>query len=84
MLFLIFQASGVLAMSSANYELSWFTPLSGSGGSEMSSTNYSAYSTIGQTAIGVSTSTNYSVGLGFWYWYGLLSRGPLYLPIIMR
>jgi hypothetical protein len=75
-------AETVLAMSSTNYALNWFTPLTSGGGGPMSSTNYAVNVTIGQTAIGASTSTNYRVGLG--YWYGLLPGGPVYLPLIMR
>ena len=70
------------AMSSANYKLDWFVPLTGSGGSEMSSTNYKAYVTIGQTAIGASASANYGACLG--YWCGQLPGGSLHLPLIMR
>jgi hypothetical protein len=79
---LLLLANSALAMSSTNYKLDWFVPLTGSGGNEMSSTNYKAYVTIGQTAIGTSTSTNYRVGLG--YWYGLLSGRRLHLPLILR
>lgn len=75
-------ASDALAMSSTNYALNWFVPLTGSGGSQMSSTNYQAYVTIGHTVVGASTSTNYGVGLG--YWYGAIAGGRLYLPLILR
>ena len=80
-IFLLLTGSA-LAMSSANYKLDWFVPLTGSGGSEMSSTNYKAYVTIGQTAIGASASTNYGACLG--YWCGQLPGGRLHLPLIMR
>ena len=79
---LLLLANSVLAMSSTNYKLDWFVPLTGSGGNEMSSANYAVNLTIGQTAIGASTSTNYRVGLG--YWYGLLSGRRLHLPLILR
>jgi len=80
-IFLLLTGSA-LAMSSASYKLDWFVPLTGSGGSEMSSTNYKAYVTVGQTAIGASASTNYGACLG--YWCGQLSGGRLHLPLIMR
>ena len=80
-IFLLLTGSA-LAMSSANYKLDWFVPLTGSGGSEMSSTNYKAYVTVGQTAIGASASTNYGACLG--YWCGQLPGGRLHLPLIMR
>ena len=78
----LLSTGSALAMSSANYKLDWFVPLTGSGGSEMSSTNYKAYVTIGQTAIGASASTNYGACLG--YWCGQLPGGRLHLPLIMR
>ena len=80
-IFLLLTGSA-LAMSSANYKLDWFVPLTGSGGSEMSSTNYKAYVTVGQTAIGASASANYGACLG--YWCGQLPGGRLHLPLIMR
>ena len=63
--------SSVEAMSSANYQLDWFTPMTGSGGPTIS-TNYAANFTVGQTAIGASSSANYQAGLG--YWYGMAIR----------
>jgi len=80
-IFLLLTGSA-LAMSSASYKLDWFVPLTGSGGSEMSSANYKAYVTIGQTAIGASASANYGACLG--YWCGQLPGGRLRLPLIMR
>jgi len=80
-IFLLLTGSA-LAMSSASYKLDWFVPLTGSGGSEMSSTNYKAYVTVGQTAIGASASANYGACLG--YWCGQLPGGRLHLPLIMR
>jgi hypothetical protein len=74
--------SSALAMSSTNYKLDWFTPLTGGGGGPASSANYAVNFTIGQSAIGVSASANYGVGLG--YWYGVVMGGKLYLPLIMR
>ena len=54
-----------LAMSSANYNLSWDV-LSGGGG-ERSSAGYVLKDTTGQpSAIGPSQSTNYRLGSGFW------------------
>ena len=74
--------SSALAMSSANYKLDWFTPMTGGGGGPAASANYAINLTIGQTAIGASASANYRVGLG--YWYGLLPGGRLHLPLILR
>ena len=56
----------VLAMSSANFGLNWFVPLSGGGNNGLVSANYGADVTYGQTAIRSGASDNYRVGLGFW------------------
>lgn len=74
-------AQSVLAMSSANYRLDWFVPLTGSGG-PASSTNYAVNVTMGQTVVGASSSTNYKAGLG--YWYGVGIQHQIYLPIVLR
>jgi hypothetical protein len=71
-----------LAMSSTNYKLEWFTPLTGNGGGAMSSANYAINFTVGQTAPGPSSSTHYSAGLG--YWYGIGSSYRVFLPLIMK
>lgn len=70
--------SGVWAMSSPNYQLNWFTPMTSSSGGEASSTNYGADVTVGQTAIGPIASSNFNVSLG--YWIGQLSKWLVYLP----
>jgi hypothetical protein len=69
---LLLWAGSALAMSSTNYRLDWFTPMTGGGGGPASSTFYSANLTVGQTVIGASASEHYGSGLG--YWYGLLSN----------
>jgi hypothetical protein len=74
--------SNALALSSANYRLDWFVPVTGSAGSPSSSANYAVQFTIGQTSIGTSASTNYEIGSGFWYGVGDLVR--TYLPFIRR
>ncbi|MBN1888101.1 MAG: hypothetical protein JW850_08930 [Thermoflexales bacterium] len=80
-------ASSALAMSSANYRLDWFIPLTGSGGGPGTSASYAANLTVGQVVIGASSSANYGTGLG--YWYGITGGIPLpqhyiYLPTILR
>ena len=75
--------STALAMSSANYRLDWFTPMtSGGGGGPAASANYAINLTLGQTAIGASASANYGACLG--YWCGQLPGGRLHLPLIVR
>jgi hypothetical protein len=79
---LMLMAGNALAMSSTNYRLDWFTPLTSSGGGGMASASYAANVTIGQTAIGEASSTNYGTGLGFWY--GMLDWFKVYLPLVLR
>ncbi|MBC7249608.1 MAG: hypothetical protein H5T62_04930 [Anaerolineae bacterium] len=72
----------VWAMSSTNYALDWFTPLTGTGGSA-SSTNYAVNFTVGQSAIGAPSSTNYGACLG--YWCGVAAgEYSIYLPLVLR
>jgi len=75
-------ASSALAMSSTNYRLDWFTPMTGGGGAPASSARYAVNFTVGQTAIGVSSSANYGVGLG--YWYGAAAQFRIFLPLLLR
>jgi hypothetical protein len=82
LLLLLLLAHGVQAMSSANFALDWFTPLTSSGGGPSSSTNYAANFTIGQTVIGPASSTNYGTGLG--YWYGVFQQFRIRLPLIIK
>jgi hypothetical protein len=77
---LAFASAG--AMSSANYQLNWFTPLSGSGGGPASSSSYTANVTIGQTGTGHSSSTNYVAEEG--YWAGTDDPYRAFLPLIKR
>jgi hypothetical protein len=78
---LLLLISGVRAMSSDNYRLDWFTPLTGGGGGPAASVHYTVNLTVGQSAVGASSSTNYGAGLG--YWYGI--RGyHIYLPLVLR
>jgi hypothetical protein len=71
-----------LAMSSDNYRLDWFTPVSGSGGGSASSDHYAVNFTVGQTVIGTSDSSNYEGCLG--YWCGGAARYRIYLPLVLR
>ena len=72
-------------MSSTNYRLDWYVLLTGDGGEATKSTNYAVTSTIGQTAIGLSSSSNYSAGLGYWYGLGETSAdNSLYLPLTLK
>nr|HID13717.1 hypothetical protein [Anaerolineae bacterium] len=79
---LLLLTGSVLAMSSDNYRLDWFTPLTGGGGGPSSSTNYAVNFTVGQTAIGTSSSTNYGGCLG--YWCGAGVEYKIFLPLVLR
>ena len=80
---LLLWASSALAMSSPNYRLDWFTPMTGGGGGAASSAHYAVNVTVGQTVVGASTSEHYSSGLG--YWYGLLVNILRnFLPLVTR
>jgi hypothetical protein len=79
---LLLLGGSALAMSSTNYALDWFVPLTGSGGGPVSSAHYAADFTVGQVVIGAASSANYTAGLG--YWYGIGSRYQIFLPIILR
>jgi hypothetical protein len=73
-------AGTIRAMSSDNYRLEWFTPLTGGGGPADSS-SYAANLTVGQSVIGVSASDHYRACLG--YWCGKPFH-QVYLPLVTR
>ncbi len=75
-------ASTVLAMSSANYRLDWFPPLTGGGGGPAASGSYAADLTVGQSAIGPSSSEYHQACLG--YWCGMGGPWRLHLPLVLR
>ncbi|MCP4541950.1 MAG: hypothetical protein GY832_32885 [Chloroflexi bacterium] len=79
---LLLLASSALAMSSDNYRLDWFTPMTGSGGQGLSSANYAANFSVGQTAVGASSSANYEGCLG--YWCRADTGHYIYLPLVLR
>ena len=65
-------------MDSASYSLDW--DVLANGGEVMTSTSYRLQSTLGQNAIGTSSSVSYSLHGGFWQ----LLNYYLFLPIIVR
>jgi len=71
-----------LAMSSDNYRLDWFTPLTGGGGGSADSAHYAVNFIVGQSAIGGSDSTTYDACLG--YWCGTAAGHRIYLPLVLR
>lgn len=62
--FLIIMTPGVLAMSSANYQINWDSINSG-GDDVSSSANYTIQDTLGQAVSGQSTSANYDIRAGY-------------------
>ena len=78
---LLLFAGSALAMSSTNYRLDWFTPLTGSGG-PVSSPNYAVSFSVGQSVIGYASSSSSTAGLG--YWYGTAGGFKVYLPSILK
>lgn len=82
---LLMLVGGVLAMSSTNFSLDWFVPLTSGGNGIASSSNYTAQITVGQSAIGHTASSNYQVGLGYWSrWLAFFPGYKVYLPMILR
>jgi len=79
---LLLLAGRALAMYSTNYRLDWFVPLTGGGGGPAGSDHYAVNFTVGQSAIGASTSTNYRGCLG--YWCGAAAQYRVYLPLVLR
>jgi len=69
------------AAASPGYQLDWFLPLSGAGGSATSA-HYAADFTVGQTAVGRASGTHSQVELGFWA--GLRRAWWVWLPFIGR
>ena len=79
---LVVAVSSALAMSSTNFGLDWFVPLTNGGGGVVKSTNCSVDLTVGQTVIGDTTSDNFKTRLGYWHcedcaWYNLM-------PVVVR
>ncbi|MGB9723963.1 MAG: hypothetical protein ACP5OO_08950 [Chloroflexia bacterium] len=79
-------AGRALAMSSENFRLDWFVPLTGGGGEPAGSANYAVNFTVGQSAIGGASSPSYGGCLG--YWCGVTGavggQYRIYLPLVMR
>lgn len=84
---LLFLLAGVAwAGSSANYAVEWWVKSGGGAPATSGSGNIALNGSLGQTAIGDSTSAGSDYTLGAGYWYGTAVEGlrPVYLPIILR
>ena len=62
-----------------NYGITW--DVVGGGGNVMSSTTYRLNSTVGQAAIGSSSSANYEIHSGFWQLFEWIHKS--FLPLIL-
>jgi hypothetical protein len=78
---LLLIAGSALAMSSTNYRLDWFAPLTSSGG-PATSAHYAGSFSVGQSVIGYADSAGYTAGLG--YWYGAAGGYKIYLPLVLK
>jgi hypothetical protein len=79
-LLLLLVAGAVWARSSGNYAIDWEV-MSG-GGAPASGGNVTLDGSLGQTAVGPSTSSSYSLGAG--YWTGMEGEQRIYLPLVLR
>ena len=81
--FLFLLISGALAASSAQYTTSWQVLSAGGAPASSNSGHVSMNSTLGQTAIGVSSDGHTTLWTGFWH---SIQRviWDLFLPIIRR
>jgi len=64
-------------------EINWFVFGGGGSSAQSSGGDVTINSTVGQTAIGASTSSG-NVGIGSGYLYGETRQNLTYLPLIMR
>jgi hypothetical protein len=65
-LILVVLFGSALAMESSNFQLDWFTPMSGAGGQAVSSLNYNLNFTIGQSTVANLSSPSFQTCLGYW------------------
>ena len=82
MVMMLWLAARASAMTSTNYRLDWFTPLTTAGGGAASSAHYAVNFSIGQTAVNSTASSNYAAALG--YWPGTLGQYKVYLPLTLK
>lgn len=79
LLSLLLPSSG-MAMNSANYQLAWFAPMTGTG-SFAQSPNYHMDLTVGQTVTGSIASPGFTMNLGYWQnWDELM----IFLPVVAK
>jgi hypothetical protein len=77
----------VMAMSSANYRLDWFTPMTTGAGGSVSSSNYAVDFVAGEAASGILSNPETRVCLGFpcFEYRGEIPWAyKIYLPLSVR
>ena len=84
LLLLLAAATGLLAQSSASYDLGRHVI---SAGGESASANFRAAGSLGQAVAGppLAASANYAVSSGYWYGGGEVIEGTaVFLPAVLR
>lgn len=81
---LLMMVQSVFAMESDNYQLTWYVPMTGGGGAQMSSANYKVDITSGQSAVMFAYSPGYDLQMGFWGRWAMPRTHRSYLPNIRR
>lgn len=81
LLVILVLAGSTMALTSSNFSVPWLQNLSGSGGSTMKTTYYTADVTIGQTTIFSSHTDKFTAIMGYWTAFPL---GAVFLPLITR
>ncbi len=81
---LLVMVQSVFAMESETHKLTWFVPMTGSGGVQMESANYKVFITVGQSASRFSASPGYDAQMGFWATYGMPTSDRIYLPVLRK
>ncbi len=81
---------GAAAASAPDYHLDWLVPFTGNGGAPASSAHYAVNLTLGQAALGVSSSPGHQASLGFWAGIAVAAAPSptpshwVYLPVLMK
>ncbi len=79
---LVMLTIGVLAQSSAGFNLDWH--VLGNGGGEAASLNYRVNGTIGQSIAAPPASSSASFNVSGGYWFGEANSITIYLPLVLK
>jgi hypothetical protein len=72
--------SAIAAAAAGGYSLPWWT-VDGGGGTSGAAGGYTLSGTVGQPDARALTNSSYRLEGGFW---GVITRGNMYLPLILR